>query len=42
MSRLTEWIVPPVIVPMFLGLLILAAAACMDRCAYVSSDQDSP
>jgi hypothetical protein len=25
--RLTDWIVPPVIVPVFLGLLILAAAA---------------
>jgi hypothetical protein len=25
-SRLTEWIVPPLIVPMFLGLLILAAS----------------
>jgi hypothetical protein len=24
--RLTDWIVPPVIVPLFLGLLILAAA----------------
>jgi hypothetical protein len=24
--RLTDWIVPPVIVPVFLGLLILAAA----------------
>ena len=24
--RLTDWIVPPVIVPAFLGLLILAAA----------------
>jgi hypothetical protein len=26
MSRVAEWIVPPVIVPLFLGLLILAAA----------------
>lgn len=25
-SRLIDWIVPPVIVPLFLGLLILAAA----------------
>lgn len=25
-SRLTDWIVPPVIVPMFLGLVILVAA----------------
>jgi hypothetical protein len=24
--RLTDWIVPPVIVPAFLGLLVLAAA----------------
>ena len=24
--RLTDWIVPPVVVPVFLGLLILAAA----------------
>jgi hypothetical protein len=24
--RLTDWIVPPIIVPVFLGLLILAAA----------------
>lgn len=26
MSRLTEWIVPPLVVPVFLGLLILGAA----------------
>jgi hypothetical protein len=25
-SRLSDWIVPPLIVPVFLGLLILAAA----------------
>jgi hypothetical protein len=24
--RLTDWIVPPLVVPVFLGLLILAAA----------------
>lgn len=24
--RLTDWIVPPIVVPVFLGLLILAAA----------------
>jgi hypothetical protein len=24
--RLTDWIVPPVMVPLFLGLLVLAAA----------------